>query len=239
MNYSTHSLGTKHDDSEFSASPPLLLATLLSAGFWVMIAVVILLLTGCDTQGPGASDESADQTSPFANEAALNASQSEQPPASAMDTQAENGGVAGIVIEMNATQGNEASGQIVLAQASGGGLNIDITLNGLSPGIHGFHVHERGDCSAPDAASAGGHFNPENLPHGGPRDEKQHAGDLGNLEADPLGEARASITTTQLSLDGPNSVAGRAFIVHRDPDNLESQPSGAAGARVACGVVPG
>ena len=119
------------------------------------------------------------------------------------------------------------------------GKEVRITANieGLSPGPHGFHIHEFGDCSSPDAISAGGHFNPANMPHGGPKAEMRHAGDLGNLEADKNGLASIEATDNVLSLEGPKSIIGRSVIVHAQADDLKTQPAGAAGARVACGVI--
>jgi Cu-Zn family superoxide dismutase len=114
----------------------------------------------------------------------------------------------------------------------GGGLHLEVSATGLSPGVHGFHVHEVGDCSAPDASSAKGHFNPAGKPHG------SHAGDLPDLTADASGAARLSVDVSGLDLgDGPNSIAGRAFVIHADPDDRHSQPAGNSGKRIACGVI--
>ncbi|TDI35431.1 MAG: superoxide dismutase family protein [Acidobacteria bacterium] len=119
------------------------------------------------------------------------------------------------------------------------GVRVEADLKGLAPGNHGFHIHEIGDCSSPDGKSAGGHFNPADVPHAGPEAEAAHAGDLGNLEADENGQALITIMSSRVTLgDGaPTDIMGRAVIVHADPDDLESQPTGAAGGRVACGVI--
>lgn len=119
------------------------------------------------------------------------------------------------------------------------GVRVEADIKGLAPGNHGFHIHEIGDCSSPDGKSAGGHFNPADVPHAGPEAEAAHAGDLGNLEADENGQARITIMSSRVTLgDGaPTDIMGRAVIVHADPDDLESQPTGAAGGRVACGVI--
>jgi Cu-Zn family superoxide dismutase len=105
-----------------------------------------------------------------------------------------------------------------------------------------FHVHELGDCSAADASSAGGHFRPFANPHGGRDADRRHVGDLGNLTANASGVAEADFVDSRVTLGGPAlsgtaSILGRAVIVHRQRDDLTSQPSGDAGARVACGVV--
>lgn len=119
------------------------------------------------------------------------------------------------------------------------GVRVEADLKGLAPGNHGFHIHEIGDCSSPDGKSAGGHFNPADVPHAGPEAEAAHAGDLGNLEAGENGQALITIMSSRVTLgDGaPTDIMGRAVIVHADPDDLESQPTGAAGGRVACGVI--
>ena len=118
------------------------------------------------------------------------------------------------------------------------GVEIHVSVAGAPAGTHGFHVHEVGDCAADDFTSAGGHFNPAGTPHGGPDDAESHAGDLGNIEIDDEGNGHLALTSTKISVrPGDNSVVGRAVILHADPDDLESQPTGAAGARLACGVV--
>jgi Cu-Zn family superoxide dismutase len=138
--------------------------------------------------------------------------------------------------ELQPTAGHQARGQVEF-QLDPAGVRVVAHLEGLPPGTHGFHVHERGDCSAPDASSAGEHFNPRGMPHGGPEADKRHAGDLGNVSADGSGKAALSQVDRHLALDGPTSIVGRAVVVHANPDDFTSQPSGAAGARIACGVV--
>jgi len=99
-------------------------------------------------------------------------------------------------------------------------------------------VHEFGDCGAPDAISAGGHFNPTNKQHGGADSLERHVGDMGNIEADASGEAKLNYLDHRMSLGNDRrSIIGRAVIVHAKPDDLESQPSGDSGDRVACGVI--
>jgi Cu-Zn family superoxide dismutase len=116
-------------------------------------------------------------------------------------------------------------------------IRVDAHISGLTPGKHGFHIHEKGDCSAPDASSAGGHFNPTAMPHAGPEDHSRHVGDFGNLEADASGSAHYSRSFAELKLDGDASILGKAVIVHAKADDLKTQPSGDAGGRVACGVI--
>ena len=117
------------------------------------------------------------------------------------------------------------------------GVKVYAHLEGLAPGKHGFHVHEFGDCSAPDLTSAGGHFNPTQVAHGAPTDHTRHSGDLGNIVADDKGMAMLEWVDPMMQLSGLNSIIGRAVIVHTKEDDLKTQPTGNAGPREACGVI--
>jgi len=140
------------------------------------------------------------------------------------------------VARMKPTEGNDVSGVVYFEQTDQG-VVVRATIMGLEPGsVHGFHIHEKGDCSAPDATSAGGHYAPEDKPHGLPPSEERHAGDMGNIVADDQGEAKIERTFDTFSLKGDRSVADRAVIVHAAEDK-GTQPTGDAGARVACGVI--
>lgn len=134
------------------------------------------------------------------------------------------------------TQGSSVTGMVTFTKATDG-IQIEADINGLTPGKHGFHVHQYGDCSAPDGTSAGGHFNPENKKHGGPTDMERHVGDLGNVTADSTGHAHLSMVDNVISLSGPHSIIGRGIIVHVGADDLTSQPTGNAGPRAACGTI--
>lgn len=138
--------------------------------------------------------------------------------------------------ELAPTQGQQAKGTVTFERKASG-VEVAVQLEGLKPGTHGFHVHETGDCSAPDAASAGGHFNPASQPHAARDAAARHAGDLGNLEADASGKVQIKMVDPKLRLDGPESIVGKAVIVHEKADDYTTQPSGNAGGRVACGVV--
>lgn len=140
--------------------------------------------------------------------------------------------------EILPTEGQTAGGLIKLTRA-GDEVSIEGTVTGLDPGAHGFHIHEKGDCSAPDASSAGDHFEPADDPHGAPQDppEEHHLGDFGNITAGENGEAQVNLSDPEIRMSGPDSVIGKAFIVHAGQDDLESQPSGDAGARIGCGVI--
>lgn len=134
------------------------------------------------------------------------------------------------------TKGNQTQG-LVTFTAVNGGVKIVADIDHLTPGKHGFHIHEFGDCSAPDGSSAGGHFNPSGSKHGAPDGLERHAGDLGNLVADDKGHAHYERIDTVIELIGPNTIIGRSVIVHSMPDDFITQPTGNAGGRVACGVI--
>lgn len=140
------------------------------------------------------------------------------------------------IARLNPTQNNKATGTVVFTKVDGG-MRVVADIKGLTPGAHGFHIHEKGDCSAPDAASAGGHFNPTGMPHGSHDAAKRHVGDLGNVVADASGKARIDRVDPHLNFEGSTSIINRGVIVHEKGDDLTSQPSGNAGARVACGVI--
>jgi Cu-Zn family superoxide dismutase len=144
------------------------------------------------------------------------------------------------VADVQPTQGNKASGTVTFVERMGK-IMADVELTGLKPGQHGIHIHEKGDCSAPDAMSAGGHYNPTNEPHGAPDADKHHGGDFGNITADANGNVSQKITidTWRLGMSklATNTIGGRALVVHADPDDLNSQPAGNSGKRIACGVI--
>jgi Cu-Zn family superoxide dismutase len=135
-----------------------------------------------------------------------------------------------------AASASKAAGSVTFTPVAGG-LHVTGEITGLTPGEHGFHLHAKGDCSAPDATSAGDHWNPTNQAHGAPSAPAHHSGDLGNITADASGKAKVDVTVKGVSLDGDSSVVGKAVIVQGKADDLKTQPSGAAGPRVACGVV--
>lgn len=138
---------------------------------------------------------------------------------------------------LHPTAGNKVSGTVTFTPGADG-VQVHAELTGLTPGKHGFHIHEFGDCSAADASSAGGHFNPTNQPHAAPDAAARHEGDMGNVEADSSGNAKLDYVDHQISLaNDTKSAIGRAVIVHAKPDDLKTQPSGDAGGRIACGVI--
>ena len=146
---------------------------------------------------------------------------------------------AGAAVMLEPTEGNQTRGELRCA-AVGDRIEVSGTISGL-PGnsTHGFHVHETGDCSAPDATSAGGHFNPASTDHGRVGQGEHHAGDSDNITADADGNA-----TVQGWLEGATvgdgaatDIVGKAVIVHADEDDYATQPTGNAGDRLACGVI--
>ena len=134
--------------------------------------------------------------------------------------------------------GSSAQGTVTFRELRDGLVEVDIRLTGVPAGVHGFHVHDKGDCGD-NGNAAGGHWNPMSMPHGAPDASSRHAGDLGNVTADANGNVTETKTTTGITLtSGPsNSVLGHAVILHANPDDLTTQPTGNAGARIACGVV--
>ncbi|XP_073813293.1 superoxide dismutase 3 isoform X2 [Musca autumnalis] len=136
-----------------------------------------------------------------------------------------------------------AVGNVTFIQnACGENVHVRVYISGLTPGKHGFHVHEKGDLSN-GCASLGGHFNPDKMDHGGPRDEVRHVGDLGNIEANANGVVDTTFTDHLISLTGPRTILGRGLVIHDNVDDLgktthpDSKKTGNAGGRAACGVI--
>lgn len=137
---------------------------------------------------------------------------------------------------LHPTEGNDVRG-IVYFERAETGIRIRADIEGLSRGKHGFHIHEYGDCSAEDATSAGGHYNPTDSQHGAPDDVERHVGDLGNVVADGNGVVDMEWIDATIQLNGEHSIIGRSVVVHANEDDFTTQPTGAAGPRLACGVV--
>jgi Cu-Zn family superoxide dismutase len=137
---------------------------------------------------------------------------------------------------MQPLSGSKVTGVITFTQK---GDEVEVTgkITGLTPGMHGFHVHEFGDLTKDDGLATGGHFNPEGKMHGGPNDKDRHVGDLGNIMADKDGVATINMKDKLLKLHGPHSIVGRGLIVHAKADDEKSQPSGDAGGRIGGGVI--
>lgn len=140
--------------------------------------------------------------------------------------------------QLQATRGNTASGNVTFTQ-QGDKVLVSGEITGLKPNAeHGFHVHDKGDCSSGDGMSTGGHFNPMGAAHGGHHQAVHHVGDLPSLKADASGTARLRFESTSIAVGtGVANIVGRGLIVHRDPDDFSTQPTGNAGPRLACAVI--
>jgi superoxide dismutase, Cu-Zn family len=136
------------------------------------------------------------------------------------------------------TKGSKTFGEATFEQV-GGKVKVTIFVQGLRPEReHGLHIHEKGDCSSGDGMSTGGHFNPQDKPHSRHTDANRHAGDLPSLKADKDGRAKVDVELDVITVgSGATDVIGRGLIVHADPDDFKTQPTGNAGARIACGVI--
>lgn len=143
-----------------------------------------------------------------------------------------------IIVELESKSGSEVTGKVEFIEVETG-VQVKVDVKGLTANSkHGFHVHEKPDCSPADATGAGGHFNPQGHDHGEPN-TGYHAGDLGNLETDENGNAKLDQVFTHISLQpaDPAYIVNRAVVVHADEDDFSTQPTGNAGARVACGTI--
>jgi Cu-Zn family superoxide dismutase len=139
---------------------------------------------------------------------------------------------------LESKSGSAVTGTAAFTELADGWVRVHVHIENATPGSHGLHVHEKGDCSTPDATSAGGHFNPAGNPHAAPTADKRHAGDFGNVEIGSDGKGDLEVRTDQVTVKpGPNSVVGRAVVFHEKTDDMTTQPTGNAGARFACGVV--
>ena len=140
--------------------------------------------------------------------------------------------------QLQATKGNKTFGEATFEQA-GDRVHVVVYVQGLKPGQeHGLHIHEVGDCSSGDGMSTKGHFNPLGKPHGRHDAAEHHAGDLPSLKAGKDGRAKVDAMLDGITVKpGTESIVGRGLIVHADPDDFKTQPTGNAGARIACGVI--
>ena len=142
-------------------------------------------------------------------------------------------------ITFESKSGSNVKGTAVFEERNGE-VTLTAKLSGLKPGIHAIHIHEKADCSAADAASAGGHWNPTFKKHGKCGDAEHHKGDIGNFTADVDGNATVLFKTDEWCIgcgDATKDILGKGLIVHEKPDDFVTQPTGAAGARVACSAI--
>ena len=144
---------------------------------------------------------------------------------------------ASVVATFKAKAESKAAGTVTFTR-DGDKVRAVIELSNVSPGPHGIHIHEKGDCSAADFSSAGGHWNPSSKQHACPPEGERHPGDFGNIEVKEDGTARSELTLEQVNLgDGPQSLLGKSVILHEGKDDCHSQPSGESGGRLACAVI--
>ncbi len=194
----------------------------MNAKTLISLTVTAALLTAC-----GKSDDDATPAAETASTPATTASANAPPPPNTASAQ------------LAPTQGHTAAGTLTLTD-EGDALRINGTVNGVPPNSEfGFHIHETGDCSAPDASSAGGHFNPANAQHGSPQGASHHAGDMLNAKSDVEGVAHIDVVTTAVGITTgqPTDVHGKSIVMHEKPDDYTTPPSGNSGARIACGVI--
>ncbi|MEO8191312.1 MAG: superoxide dismutase family protein [Acidobacteriota bacterium] len=183
--------------------------------FDISLVGLVFVVAGCASQS-GSTSSSSPRVTPAAGS-------SEGPSAKA---------------DLESKSGSTVTGTATFTELGSGGVRAHIHIENAPPGTHGLHLHEKGDCSDPEAKSAGGHFNPGGMPHAGPMADKRHAGDLGNIEIGANGKGDLDVRSDLLTVKaGPNSVVGRAVVFHEKADDLATQPTGNAGGRLACGVI--
>jgi Cu-Zn family superoxide dismutase len=157
-------------------------------------------------------------------------------PSRTHETSARASTASGAAATLEARSGSSVTGS-ARASPAGGGVALHVEIQGATPGDHGVHIHEKGDCSDPKATSAGGHYNPAaGAHHGGLNTSVRHGGDLGNMQVDSSGKGSLDVTVPGLSV---GEVVGKAVVVHEKLDDLQTDPAGNSGARIACGVLQG
>lgn len=143
------------------------------------------------------------------------------------------------IADISPASGSQVMGAVKFTDMGNGSVNIEVEISGLTPGDHALHLHQNGDCSAADGSSAGGHWNPTNMPHGKRGGGQYHKGDIANITAGADGKVSWSDTVVGWTVGGADStnILNKAVIIHSGADDFTSQPSGNAGSRVACGVI--
>jgi Cu-Zn family superoxide dismutase len=195
-----------------------------------LVLTAALALSGLAACKSEKTAEVVETPAPAATEAAAPA-----PPISTNPAPPGAGQTADVTLQ---SQDPKVSGTVHFTSEAGG-VHVVADVKGVKPGQHGFHLHEKGDCSTRDYKSAGGHFNPDNSSHACDPTNPRHAGDFGNITVGADGTGHLDITTPALSFAGANSVAGKAVILHAGQDDCKTQPTGNSGDRLACGVVSG
>lgn len=144
-----------------------------------------------------------------------------------------------VKINLEPKSGSTVTGTATFTEKNGK-VAFEAKLTGLAPGVHAIHIHEKADCSAADASSAGGHWNPTFKKHGKWGSVEYHKGDIGNFTADPSGNAKISLTTDEWCIgcgDETKDILGKGLIVHEKADDFTTQPTGNAGGRQACSAI--
>lgn len=193
----------------------------------VATACTVLLATASAVANACARNQAPDAPKPITNT-----------PAARQTATSSTADLADATVQLSPTMGHTATGRLRLTKESDG-VRVMGTLTALTPNSkHGIHIHENGDCTAPDASSAGGHFNPLGNPHGTPG-RNTHIGDLGNIPTNHAGVAYVDIFLPRATLNSAEAtnIVGRGVIVHADADDFTTQPSGKSGPRIACGII--
>jgi Cu-Zn family superoxide dismutase len=151
------------------------------------------------------------------------------------EKKAEAGSISKAVAVLFPTKSSDVKGRVTFTQ-DGKKIHVHAEISGLTPGEHGFHIHEFGVWTE-DGMGSGGHFNPSKSPHSSPESPTRHVGDLGNVTANASGHAILDLEDSHLSFHGPHSIIGRGLVVHEKIDDLKTQPTGNAGGRLAVGVI--
>ena len=145
-----------------------------------------------------------------------------------------------IIVQLEPKSGSKAVGKLMFIEVDGV-VSLAAKFQGLTPGMHAIHIHEKADCSSIDGKSAGGHWNPTFKNHGKWGDEGgYHKGDIGNFEIDESGDGKIIMETNEWCIgceDDTKNILGKAIIVHQGTDDFISQPSGDAGTRIICGGI--
>jgi Cu-Zn family superoxide dismutase len=147
----------------------------------------------------------------------------------------EAGSITKAVAVLFPTKASDVKGRVTFTQ-DGSAIHVHAEISGLTPGDHGFHIHEFGVWSE-DGMASGGHFNPTMSPHAAPASPRRHVGDLGNVTANSSGNVTYDLDDPHLSFHGPHSIIGRGLVIHEKADDLKTQPTGNAGGRLAVGVI--
>lgn len=186
---------------------------------------VVLLLAACNRPDTGSEAMEEDEVASSA-----------KPVGRGDEARGENGHT---IATLEGRSGSTLSGEAMFMEADGGDVSLTLRVQNAPAGEHAVHIHENGDCSAPDASSAGGHWNPMSASHGKRGEDSFHVGDIGNLEVGADGIGSLSMTFADWSLEetGDESVLGKALVIHSGADDFRTQPDGAAGERIGCGVI--